>query len=153
MRRGIVLAIAFVFLATAAQAAGPKQIVRGIYDKLIAASAHGSDYDPSSDTVLSPRLRRLEAAARRQARGEAPCGLDFDIWFDGQEYDIKHADVTEAPGGTGIWRMIIARFDNLGSSHEVHFTFRRFLGQWRLDDAESVKGTRWVFSRLLRCAD
>jgi hypothetical protein len=154
MRRGILLAMAFAFLATAAQAGPtPKAIVRGIYDKLIAAVPTGGAYDPSGDVPLSSRLKRLEANARTMAGGEAPCGLDFDIWFDGQEYDLKHADVTEAPGGTGIWRLIVARFDNLGKPHEVHFIFRRFLGQWRLDDAESVIGTKWVFSRLLRCED
>jgi hypothetical protein len=152
MGRALVLAIAFALVASAVQASqSPKAMVRGVYDKLIAASATGGAYDPSGEVPLSSRLARLEAAARRRAGDDVPCGLDFDIWFDGQEYDIKHADVIEAPGATGIWRMIVARFDSLGKPHEVHFVFRRFLGQWRLDDAESVKGTRWVFSRLLRC--
>ena len=78
--------------------------------------------------------------------------MDFSIWFDGQEYDLKRATVTEAPGATADAQMIVAKFDSLGAAHELHFSFRLIGGRWRLDDAQSVIGTKWVWSRLLQCA-
>lgn len=146
------LALAFAFAASSAGAASraPVDMVRDVYDRLIAANQTGQGYDPG-DHLYSPRLLALEAAARKAAGTDVPCGLDFDIFFDGQEYDLKSADVAVAPGATADRQLVIAKFESLGHPHEVHFTFRRIAGRWRLDDAESVVGTRWVFSRLLKC--
>jgi hypothetical protein len=91
------------------------------------------------------------AAARRAANGEAPCGLDFVFWVDGQEEDIARADVISLPAPDGATRIVVARFVSAGQPHELHFTFRRLAGRWRLDDAASVIGTRWVWSKLLQC--
>ena len=147
------LALAFALAASAALAAAPPapiDLVRDVYARLIAANQTGEGYDPGDD-LYSPRLKTLEAAARKAAGTDVPCGLDFDIWFDGQEYDLKSADVSVAPGATADAEMVIAKFVSLRQPHEVHFSFRRIAGRWRLDDAESVVGTRWVFSRLLKC--
>jgi hypothetical protein len=155
MSRGIVLAIALALAATAAHAEAPSplQIVRTIYQRLITANATGKGYEPSDDTILSPRLLALEAAARKAAGTDVPCGLDFSIWFDGQEYDLKRAEVTVAPGATADTQMIVAKFQSLGAAHELHFSFRHIAGRWRLDEAQSVIGTKWVWSRLLQCKD
>ena len=152
--RQALLVLAFAFTTSAAGAApqGPAEIVRGIYQRLIAANQTGEGYDPG-DELYSPRLRALEAAARKAAGTDVPCGLDFDIWFDGQEYDLKSADVMVAPGATADAQQVVAKFESLGKPHELHFSFRRIAGRWRLDEAESVVGTRWVFSRLLKCED
>jgi hypothetical protein len=131
---------------------GPADIVRDIYQRLIAANQTGEGYDPGDD-LYSPRLRALEGAARKAAGTDVPCGLDFSIWFDGQEYDLKSADVAVAPGATRDAQVVVARFESLRQPHELHFTFRRIAARWRLDEAESVVGTRWVFSRLLKCED
>ncbi|HXQ14659.1 MAG TPA: hypothetical protein VN814_08575 [Caulobacteraceae bacterium] len=156
MTRGAVLAMTLAFIAaTAAQAAtpSPTQIVRGIYQRLVTANATGKGYEPSDDAILSPRLLALEAAARKAAGTDVPCGLDFSIWFDGQEYDLQRADVTVAPGATADAQEVVAKFDSLGAAHELHFTFRYIAGRWRLDEAQSVIGTKWVWSRLLQCKD
>ncbi len=147
------LGLAFMLTASAAVAAprAPVDMVRDVYQRLIAANQTGEGYDPGDD-LYSPRLKALEAAARKAAGTDVPCGLDFDIWFDGQEYDLKSADVAVAPGATPDVQVVVARFESLRHPHELRFTFRRIGGRWRLDDAESVVGTRWVFSRLLRCA-
>ncbi|HEY1426546.1 MAG TPA: hypothetical protein VGF50_07735 [Caulobacteraceae bacterium] len=146
------IAAMFALTSSAAMAAprAPIDLVRDVYARLIAANRTGQGYDPG-DELYSPRLLALEAAARKAAGTDVPCGLDFDIWFDGQEYDLKSADVTVAPGAAADAERVIAKFQSLGHPHEVHFTFRRIGGRWRLDDAESVVGTRWVFSRLLKC--
>ena len=150
--RGAALAMMLAALASAAQGAvpTPEATVRDIYQHLIAANATGQGYEPSDD-ILSPRLKALEAAARKRAGTDVPCGLDFSIWFDGQEYDLKSADVTAGPGATADQQLIVARFQSFGTAHELHFTFRRIGGAWRLDEAQSVIGTKWVFSKLLRC--
>lgn len=148
----LLVALGLLLAAPAAFAAprAPVDLVRDVYARLIAANQTGEGYDPG-DELYSPRLKGLEAAARKAAGTDVPCGLDFDIFFDGQEYDLKSADVAVAPGGTPDAQLVIAKFESLGHPHEVHFSFRRIGGRWRLDDAESVVGTRWVFSRLLKC--
>jgi hypothetical protein len=152
MRTLLVLALALAASGVAAAPAqSPVSIVRDIYARLIAANQTGEGYEPSDEDLYSPRLLALEAAARKAAGTDVPCGLDFDIWFDGQEYDLKSADVAVAPGASAETQMVVAKFVSLKQPHELHFTFRRIAGRWRLDEAESVVGTRWVFSRLLKC--
>jgi hypothetical protein len=150
MRALLALALALVASAAIAAPTAPADLVRGIYQRLIAANQTGERYDPGDD-LYSPRLRALEAAARKAAGTDVPCGLDFDIWFDGQEDDLKSADVTTAPGATRETQMVVAKFVSLRQPHELHYTFRRIAWRWRLDEAESVAGTRWVFSKLLKC--
>jgi hypothetical protein len=147
--RRILAALIFALTASAAVAAprGPANIVRGVYQRQIAANQAGEGYDPG-DELYSPRLRAQEAAGT-----DLPCGLDFSIWFDGQEYDLKSADVTVAPGASAGAQLVVARFESLGKPHELLFSLRRIAGRWRLDEAESVVGNRWVFSRLLKCQD
>ncbi|HEY2707620.1 MAG TPA: hypothetical protein VGI95_06160 [Caulobacteraceae bacterium] len=149
-----IAALALLALATAAQAAPqtPKAMVQDVYRRLIDASVHDKGYEPP-DSFYSPRLKRLAADARTAAGGDVPCGLDFDIWFDGQEYDMTHADVAELPGSTATKQTIEARFVSLKEAHDMRFTFRRIAGRWRLDDAEAVLGHRWVFSKLLQCKE
>jgi len=156
MKLRAVLAIVFALVATGAQAATPQspiEIVQTIYQRLVTANATGKDYEPSDDALLSPRLKSLEAAAKKAAGTDIPCGMDFSIWFDGQEYDLKRAAVTEAPGATADAQTIIAKFDSVGAAHELRFTFRLIAGRWRLDEARSVIGTKWTFSRLLQCKE
>jgi hypothetical protein len=152
MRALLALALALAASAAVAAPRQPVDLVRDIYQRLIAANQTGEGYDPG-DNLYSPRLRALEAAARKAAGTDVPCGLDFDIWFDGQEYDLKSADVSLAPGATANGQIVVSKFESLRHSHELHFTFRSISGRWRLDEAESVVGTKWVFSRLLKCED
>jgi len=156
MGRRTLLAIAVLLCwAASAQAATrtPEAIVRTIYQRLVTANATGQNYEPSDDAILSPRLLALEAASRKAAGTDVPCGLDFSIWFDGQEYDLKHADVIVAPRATADTQMVVAKFESEGAAHELHFSFRLIGGRWRLDEAQSVIGTMWVWSRLLQCKD
>ena len=156
MGRRTLLAITVLLCwAASAQAAtqSPEAIVRTIYQRLVTANATGKGYEPSDDATLSPRLLALEAAARKAAGTDVPCGLDFSIWFDGQEYDLKRADVAVAPGATADAQMVVAKFESEGAAHELHFSFRLIAGRWRLDEAQSVIGTKWVWSRLLQCKD
>ena len=155
MKLSTILAIAFALATTTAQAAvqTPIQIVSTIYQRLVTANATGKDYEPSDDAMLSPRLKALEAAAKKGAGTDIPCGMDFSIWFDGQEYDLKRAEVTVAPGATADAQMVVAKFQSEGAAHELHFSFRLIAGRWRLDEAQSVIGTKWVWSRLLQCKD
>ena len=150
----VIIAAVLALAASAAIAAppAPVDLVRDVYARLIAANQTGEGYDPG-DELYSPRLKALEAAARKAAGTDVPCGLDFSIWFDGQEYDLKAADVAVAPGATQDAEVVVAKFVSLRAPHELHFTFRRIAGRWRLDEAESLVGTTWVFSRLLKCED
>ncbi|HEX3918192.1 MAG TPA: hypothetical protein VHW60_12720 [Caulobacteraceae bacterium] len=146
-----ILVLAALALIAAARAPAPEAIIRQAYDHIIATNAHPDASFLPPESLYSPRLRALVAAARKAAHGEAACGLDFVFWVDGQEEDIASADVSSLPAPDAATRIVVAKFVSTGQPHELHFTFRRLVGRWRLDDAESVIGTRWVWSRLLQC--
>ena len=151
-RLGLVVA-AFALIGAAPPT--PEAIVEGVYREYIAASAgHGPEPTPP-ESLYTPRLRALVAAARKAAApmGDAPCGLDFVFWVDGQDQDIRAADVTERAGPDAATRIVVAKFMSLREAHELHFTFKNLAGRWRLDDVQSVIGTKWVFSRQLQCLD
>ena len=62
----------------------PEVLVAQVYHRLIAAERSSKGYEPP-ETFYTPRLKALVAASRRQAAGEAPCGLDFIFWINGQD--------------------------------------------------------------------
>jgi len=149
----IALCALILMAATSVQAAGPtpESIVWNVYNHFIAQTDHfAPPYEPS-ESFYTPRLKALVAGSRKQAAGEAACGLDFMFWVDGQDYDIKSADVTETPGPDAATAYVVAKFVSLRTPHEIHFTFRKLAGRWRLDDAQEVLGKGWVFSTLLQC--
>ena len=108
------------------------------------------DYVPS-DSFYSTRLKRLIAAARTAAGGEEPCGLDFVLWGDAQEDRITDAHVTRLRDAAPGVALVGVTFRNLAQPHSLRFTFRLEHDRWVLDDAQSLTGTRWVWSRLLKC--
>jgi hypothetical protein len=139
-------------LAAAAPQA-PEAMVADVYHHLIAAETGSQGYGPPED-IYTPRLTALVAAARRAAKGEAACGLDFIFWFNGQDDRITQLVVTRGPTTPAGRTTVTATFHNMEDPEKIVFDFQKIRGRWLLDDAHSLVGdSQWTFSRLLQCKD
>ena len=147
--------IAFHDSAVAATAPAPSQpeaLVAQVYRHLIADERNSPPRYSPPETIFAPRLKSLVVAARRRAHGDAPCGLDFVFWVNGQDYSIKDLNVTIGGSSTPGRATVIATFRNSGTPEKIVFDFQNVGGRWLLDDAHSVLGEeKWTFSKLLRC--
>ncbi len=127
-------------------------MVAEVYHRLIAAENGSEGYGPP-ETFYTPRLKALAAAARRKAKGEAACGLDFIFWFNGQDDQITQLAVTRGPTSANR-TTVTATFHNMSDPEKIVFDFQKLGGHWLLDDAHSLVGdSRWSLSRLLQCKD
>jgi hypothetical protein len=131
----------------------PEAMVAEVYHRLIAAESGSEGYGPPED-IYTPRLTALVAAARRKAKGEAACGLDFIFWFNGQDDRITQLVVTRGPTTPAGHTTVTATFHNMDDPEKIVFDFQKVGGRWLLDDAHSLVGdSQWTFSRLLQCKD
>ena len=134
--------------ARTSPATEPEVLVRHIYDGYITKK----EYEGPGESFYSPRLKSLVAAARRAAKGDEPCGMEFDFWVNGQDYSIKHVDVIRGPTVPGQRTSVTATFHNIDATMKIIFDFRYIGGRWLLNDAQSVGGgEKWTLSRLLQC--
>jgi hypothetical protein len=137
--------------ASAPQA--PEVLVAQVYHGLIGGETGPKGYEPP-ETFYTPHLKALVAAARRAAKGEAPCGLDFIFWSNGQEDQITQLVVTRGQTTPAGRTTVTATFRNTGDPEKIVFDFQELGGRWLLDDAHSLVGdSKWTFSRLLQCKD
>jgi hypothetical protein len=153
----ITLLIGLALLANQALAASepqpPEVLVAQVYHGLIGGETGPKGYEPP-ETFYTPHLKALVAAARRAAKGEAPCGLDFIFWSNGQEDQITQLVVTRGPTTPTGRTTVTATFRNTGDPEKIVFDFQKMGGRWLLDDAHSLVGDeKWTFSRLLQCKD
>jgi len=153
----ITLLFALVMDANQARAASapqaPEVLVAQVYHRLIAAETGSKGYEPP-ETFYTPHLKALVAAARRAAKGEAPCGLDFIFWSNGQDDQITQLVVTRGATTPADRTTVTATFRNTGDPEKIVFDFQELGGRWLLDDAHSLVGdSQWTFSRLLQCKD
>jgi hypothetical protein len=161
LRVGFGLAIALLTAQVAAPrramaataSAPPEVMVAQVYHRLIAAETGSQGYGPP-ETFYTPHLKALVAAARREAKGEAACGLDFIFWFNGQDDQITQLVVTRGPTTPAGRTTVTASFHNMSDPEKIVFDFQKLGGRWLLDDAHSLVGdSQWTFSRLLQCKD
>jgi hypothetical protein len=139
--------------AIAAATQAPEAMVADVYHKLIAAETGSVGYGPPED-IYTPRLTARVAAARRAAKGEAACGLDFIFWFNGQDDRITQLVVTRGPTTPAGRTTVTATFHNMEDPEKIVFDFQKIRGRWMLDDAHSLVGdSQWTLSRLLQCKD
>ena len=145
MRRLAALSLATVLILPAAtRIDDPKTFVTEVYRRLVA----NSKYDPPDD-IYTARLEKLFREDKERSKGEVGC-LEFDFWVNGQDFKLSNVTITSADQGNDQ-KTVIAKFRNLGTNEEIHFTFRREGGRWLLDEAESVMAEKWTLSKILKC--
>lgn len=144
------LAAAILLPAAAGATDKPEAWVRRIYDLYVSDKATGSATDLFAPEA-SDRLARLIKAdnACRKKNGGAPCGLDFDVVANGQDYKI--ANVASYAVASADKLEVIARFTNFDQKMETAYSFVRKGGDWRLDEVmgRAPDGSTWRLTKLL----
>ncbi len=108
-----------------------------------------ADAAPDVGAVYSHRLQKLIDADR----GSTPEGevgkIDWDVFVDGQDWEIRQlkvAPVSEA----GDHAQVIAQFNNFAEPKEILFDLVHEDGRWLVDDVQSTtRGRRWTMSKIL----
>ena len=107
---------------------------------------------PAPEDIYSPRLQALFALNSKEFGSEEVGRIDFDIWSNAQDNEIKSLKITSLPVDHGPGREIVsAKFKNFGTAQEVHFYFEKTKMSWKLDDARSLTGPEtWTLSLILK---
>src|SRR5690242_14521775 len=139
MRSTMILAVIFaaVLPSSGADAAAridnPEKFVRDVYTQI----AKSSDYREPED-VYTPRLKALLALDSKEAGGEVG-RIDFDVWTNSQDSQIKRVRVASQPvENAPSRRIVVAKFGNIGRSEEIHFYFEKAKDGWQIDDMRSA---------------
>ncbi len=130
--RALPLAV-FAIAAVTAEAGErtPEDMLRGLYAQYD-GHAHGHDaHRVDVKAMMTPQLAHAYARVTRAVAGDAP-PLDWDIFVNGQDYDVQHLNLSTAQAGKG--ETVTAAFDNLGQPVTVIYAFAHTPGGWRIDD-------------------
>jgi hypothetical protein len=136
----------FILLGcTAAQAASsddPVAIITGIYK-----AYSNNKLDPNIDPPYSQRLKGLIDADAKAAAGEVG-NLDFDVFINGQAWEISHVRVVLVSHDEKH-AQVRATFVNLKEPEEILYSFIREDRGWRIDEIQSLRKIRWTMSKIL----
>jgi hypothetical protein len=119
----------------------PKNFVTDIYRRL-GTESRVSSYMPPED-IYTPRLSKLFQEDRRRSKHEVGC-VDFVFWVNGQDWTITNVAVSTAEN-CPQQKTVIAKFQNMGKSQEIRFTFLRDAGRWLLDVQPTPDGNYLSF--------
>ncbi len=147
----VVLSLAAVCLIARAETKidDPEAFVRQVYARYEAAEKAHRDYSPSDD-IYTRRLKGLMDEDKRRAKGEVGC-IEFDFWINGQDSQLKNVTVTSrAVPGKDDRRIVTATFTNF-RPQQNEFEFQRVDGKWLIDEVQSLRGDKWVLSKILKC--
>jgi hypothetical protein len=138
-----VLSVAPAFGATTIS--DPENFVKSVYALEMAGKSTPED-------IYSPRLQSLFALNSKEFGPDEVGRIDFDIWSNAQDSEIKNLKITAVPVDHGPGReIVIAKFKNFGAAQEVHFYFEKSTTGWKLDDARSLTGPEtWTLSLVLK---
>ena len=128
----------------------PVVFVRDVLQHFIDAQSRKQTYKPPED-IYTAELSKLFRDDKKRSHGEVGC-LEFVFWVNGQDWTISKLDVSAGEPSNQSRKMVIAKFDNLGTQQEIHFAFRKVAGRWLLDDVKSLKEPGWTLSKILSCA-
>lgn len=147
----LILAILFCLTALPVMAqSAPETIVKDIYDTYGGAGQIGLwPSDPGPREMFSARLRPLLEKDYERAESDGIGLLDFDIFVDGQDFDLSDVKIGKATV-SGDRATVEARFRNFGEPRRVVYSFVREDGAWKIDEVSSPDGEYpWALSELL----
>lgn len=145
----LTIILCLTFSPVLAQSA-PEQIVSDIYDTYGGSAQIGLwPADPGPREMFSERLRPLLEKDFERAESDGIGLLDFDIFVDGQDFDITDVEVGKA-AVSGDRATVEARFRNFGEPRRVVYGFVQEDGAWKIDEVTSPDGEYpWTLSELL----
>jgi hypothetical protein len=147
MRRwALLLSFAFWIPAVHAGPGGdPVSAITAIYKAYQTVPATA----PDIGAVYSRRLQQLIDAERNSTPDGEVGKIDWDVFVDGQEWEIKELNVTLVSEAADR-AQVSARFNNFAEPKEILFDLVREDGRWLVDDVQStMKGGRWTMSKIL----
>lgn len=129
---------------------GPETIVKDIYDTYSGPGQIGLwPSDPGPRAMFSARLRPLLEKDYERAETDGIGLLDFDIFVDGQDFDLSDVEIGRA-AVSGDRATVEARFRNFGEPKRIVYGFVREDGAWKIDEVWSPDGEYpWALSELL----
>lgn len=138
--------------AAAAQEADPATLVSDLY-ALHAQALEDGTPGPSEpehrDAFFTPRLVALFVAEDALREAEGYGNLDFDPFYNGQDFEITGLAVTTSLD-TGETAVVVARFENFGEANEIDYDLLAEPEGWRIDEVRSADADApWVLSELL----
>lgn len=142
----LLLLSAPVFAATAA----PKSFdtPKALLDYAYAPYATGQ-FEDDNNNLYSRALNAMFAAADAATPDDEVGPVDFDVFVDGQDYQLSGltiGDPTPEPGGVTV----PVSFKNFDTAESLVFHMIQEGGSWRINDIESkTPGSEWRLTTLL----
>ena len=147
MRRWVFL-LTFAFWIPAVHA-GPDGDPTSAITAIYKAYQTTSDAAPDVGAVYSHRLQQLIDADRKNTPEGEVGKIDWDVFVDGQEWEIKELNVALVSEAADR-AQVSAKFNNFAEPKEILFDLVREDGRWLVDDVQSTaKGGRWTMSKIL----
>lgn len=126
--------LAALALVSTAQAKGepsPEDMLRGLYAQYDVHAHARQPHHIDAKALMTPQLAHAYARVTHAEAGDvAPLG--WDVFVNGQDYDVQHLNLTTTPAGKT--ETVTAAFDNLGQPETVIYTFAHTPAGWRIDD-------------------
>mgnify|MGYP000141505250 CR=1 FL=1 len=145
----VVVLVSLLSLDIAAAQDSPEQVVRSIYATYENGGLGVSPTDPDVQHAFSGRMRILLDEERRRIARNGLGLLDFDVFVDGQDFDVSDLKIGK-PLVNGDKARLDISLMNMGEPRQFRFHFVREMGGWRIDEMETLgTGMPWRLSRLL----
>jgi hypothetical protein len=135
MRNGTVLLIAASLLAITASA----NSAPAAQDQTAVAyiqARYADKPEPGAKARYSPRIDKLWAACtKREKKSGDPC-MDFDIWVNAQDWEIKDLKIEQTASGDNS-ASVKASFDNMGTKTVISFDLLKDKKGWTVDEVHT----------------
>ncbi len=96
--------------------------------------------EPGAQARYSPRIEKLWAQCRkREKKTGDPC-MDFDIWVNAQDWEIKNLKV-DLLKNDGAATTVLASFDNFDRRENINFRLIKDKKGWIVDEIATGRGT------------
>jgi hypothetical protein len=125
--RVLLVAVSLLSIASLPLAAAEQDAVAYI------TARYADTPEPGAKARYSPRIVELWAACtRKEKKTGDPC-IDFDIWVNAQDWEIKNLKI-EPLKSDAKTAEVLASFDNLDRHEDINFRLIKHKKGWTVDD-------------------
>lgn len=89
--------------------------------------------EPGAKARYSPRIEKLWAACTKKEKQTGDPCMDFDIWVNAQDWEIKNLKV-EQTSGSKESALVKASFDNAGTKTVINYDLFKDKMGWVVDE-------------------
>ncbi|MGA9604626.1 MAG: hypothetical protein WBQ82_10980 [Methyloceanibacter sp.] len=125
--RVLLVAVSLLSIASLPLAAAEQDAVAYI------TARYADTPEPGAKARYSPRIVKLWAACtKKEKKTGEPC-MDFDIWVNAQDWEIKNLKI-EPLTSDARTAGVLASFDNLDRHEDINFRLIKDKKGWTVDD-------------------